>query len=460
MPKKIPSEIKIYIKRYSGNENSLSVRKISDKVKHKFGISISKSYVASILQPSGKSRKTGRKNEVIKYKRKEFPCGFIFLAAFSDLLGFFEQISNLIKNKLPSVTETDIQNYLKYIGLKNFLVAKNLLLKDSEIAYISQVSLSERSNIQLVEKVLATTPINIGKTFFCDKVKPVAHLKMFFTDGTELFCDPVFQSLYDKLPDVITNYALISEVRRKIKTFFKERVFYIGHIERIDSISEVFINFAQGVTSGINKIEAIDISGKTIETYKFGDKKLSFIAGYYPKQLNKKLESIDKIKYKSIHTISGTFAYTSIMARFGLKEGNKEIILNNFILKNRNSKKLIWGLLTNKRTDLESLFKRYFLLWPRLHTAVKEHSREKGQILSDFALTDININTAADLGILWDRINKLFLAKYMVNIVNFRGLITFKDDFCCVKWSDSVKNSTKLLEVSDLYFKGKKLIQI
>jgi hypothetical protein len=199
-----------------------------------------------------------------------------------------------------------------------------------------------------------------------ESLKFVSTLKFSFKNGYVSYLDAKLTTFWDSPCQLQYFSSPLKTAQWHLAQMLKENIIMVAYTKSFDYISTSVVNFLEGLESGIERIGFIAEKNRLLEEQRFSSLKPYFFIGYYPKILAKGfvfLEEVKRFKGFSWEEME-KFYYTTVLTRFLQVKGKKGLILNNVLISHKRTSLPSWGILTNKRGDFSSLFKRYLELWP------------------------------------------------------------------------------------------------
>ena len=373
MPKKIvtPAIRKIILQERRRNPH-LGVRPLSELLKKRHKVMLSKSAISKILTSSGLKDKKGRKNSLLIYKGKSLThCGLFLLRCLDYQVGIFDHLSQELKEYFPKINKELLkrliilasfsalinedskksarrEGFLRLAGLGHFPARKMDYFKDQLSQYKPKVDLKPLKN-------------NLVR---------VSTIKFFFNNGHCSHFDAKMSTLWGGLCKMEQFFLPLRAASKLIEQMIEDKTIILGYTKSFGYLSPLTFDFLKAMDKGIKKIEFLDERGKVLKELKVDLSKISFFIGYYPEILNKGVTSIGRPKrFKSFFWEGvGELLCASSLARFSQPERKQELMLNNVLIKQGASFLPSWGLLTgsisSKKTRVASFLKRYLYLWP------------------------------------------------------------------------------------------------
>ena len=358
----------------------LGVRPLSELLKKKYSIILSKSAINKILVSSGLKEKKGRKNSLLIYKGKSLiHCGLFLLRCLDYQVGIFDYLSLELKSYFPKISEDLLkrliilasfsallnedpkksikrEGFLRLAGLEHFPARKMNYFKDQLSQYKPKVDL----------KLLKDTLISIST------------IKFFFNNGHCSYFDAKMSTLWGGLCRMKQFFLPLRAAVRLIEKMIEDKTIIIGYTKSFGYLSPLTFDFLKAMDKGIKKVEFLDERGKVVKELKVSLPKVSFFIGYYPEILNKGVTSmgtpkgIASLRFKRFKSFFwegiGEFLCRSSLTRFSQPERKQELMLNNVLIKQGASSLPGWGLLTgsisSKKVRVAFFLKKYLYLWP------------------------------------------------------------------------------------------------
>jgi hypothetical protein len=204
----------------------------------------------------------------------------------------------------------------------------------------------------------------------------------------------------------------------------KDKLIMVNYTQSFNCLSPLAIAFIEGLFSGIKKAEFLGTDNRVLDSLDCGLSRPVFLIGYYPKTFAKGTILLEKEKkLKKISLLKELF-YTSALTRFAQAKTDKGIVLNNILLKSRESLAASWGLLSDKRANFEPFLEKYLCLWPdRDKTFLADmkiiensfFTKEEENDLAGLIPGSITIEKEADLA----KIAEILLSLFKAEVADF-----------------------------------------
>lgn len=383
MKKKIDARLKKLVLNQHKNNPGLGVRKLADLLEKKYGVSLSKSSVHSVLQAKGAKFKKGRKEAKLVYEKKSIPeAGLLLLRCIDSQIGFFEHISNELNIYTPKLKKELLKKFIILTSLASLSVEK-LDIVVCKKSYLRLAGLykfpAKKFNYfkQLIKRYQPSVELKpLEKNLIL-----IAGVKIIFRDGSYIFSDPKLTTLWDNLPQIDYFFASFKSCKERIVRMLEQRCLVFAYTKSFDYLSDLVFKLNKSKESQIEKIEFFDLNSKLIKQIRV-DKKVDIILGYYPKGIAKGVKfSKNRGSYSRVHLEQlGSFYLMNVCAEFLQSSGNKSVTLNNVLINTKSYGLPNWGIITFlarlSKEKVKVIFKNYIYLWPELEKNLFEGTKE------------------------------------------------------------------------------------
>jgi len=345
----------------------LGVRGLSRLLKEKHQLNISKSTISTVLKTKGTQSARGRKKHLLLYQGKSIQdCGLLLLKAIDSQVGFYDFLKEELRAYFPHLSVNLIKKLIIMFSFSSYIggqVEKNVkrpgFLRLCECFFYPAKSV----------KYFSLRTVNYKPAISLEKIKErlklVSTVKFYFLNETIGFSDAKLTTLWDGPCNIDDFFMPLYHVRASVSRLLKDKTIIIGYTKSFDYLSTLTISFISGISSGINKIELLDEKGKVLERIECNLSNPAFLMGYYPKILNKGAAFLEKAKrFKRLLLIESETFYVPVLTRFSQPKGNQAVILNNILTKTKERMLPNWAVLTDRKTNLAYLLKKYLLVWP------------------------------------------------------------------------------------------------
>ncbi|MFA5008581.1 MAG: hypothetical protein WC546_05110 [Candidatus Omnitrophota bacterium] len=383
----------------------VGVRALSKLLKEKHQLDISKSTVSAVLKAKGISSALGRKKHLLLYQGKLIKdCGLLLLKAIDSQLGLFDFLKEELRAYFPHLAANEISKLTAMFSFSSYIggdIGKNIK-RPGFLRICGCYFYPAKSVKYFSSRIINYKPaISLGK--IKERLTLVSTIKFYFLNNTTGFTDAKLTTLWDSPCNIENFFVPLYQLKANLLRLLKDKTIIIGYTKSFDYLSSLTIDFVDGISSGIKRIELLDKNGKVLEKIGCDLENPALIMGYYPKILNKGAAFLEKAKrFKALANtnIEGPILYVPVSTRFSQPKGNKAVILNNILIKNKERMLPSWAVLTDKKTNLAGILKKYLFIWPYMEKAFLSDMK----IIENFFL---NKETKKDL------------VKYIPDILNF-----------------------------------------
>ncbi|MEI8349601.1 MAG: helix-turn-helix domain-containing protein [Candidatus Omnitrophota bacterium] len=367
MRAKIDARLKNLVVRLAKSNKGLGVRLLAKLIKEKHGIALSKSAVQNIFKQGHIKQSRGRKTYLSRYQRKDIvPCGFLLLKAIDSQVGLFDLLTDQLRMYFARMQPALLK---KIIMLVTFSSYQGLTTKVSarEPGFLRITDL--RSYPARKVKFFLSRIADYKPLVTVEKIKPllepVSTVKFYFGNNTVGYTDANFSTIWDSPCRISHFFQPYYYVLSRLSAMLRDQTLILYYTQSFNYLSPLVVSFIDGLATGITKVELLGPSGAVIHQENHAIPKLSFLIGYYPKIIAKGMTFLEKEQhFKKVEGFWQDLSYAYILTRFSQPKGNKGIITNSILVKTIKKSLPSWAVLTDKRTNIAALLKRYLLLWP------------------------------------------------------------------------------------------------
>jgi len=350
----------------------LGVRPLSELLKNKYSIILSKSAINKILVSSGLKEKKGRKNSLLIYKGKSLThCGLFLLRCLDYQVGIFDYLSHELKSYFPKINKDLLKQLIILASFSAFLNEdlKKSIKREGFLRLAGLGHFPARKMDYFKEQLSQCKP-KVDLKPLKNTLVRVSTIKFLFNNGHCSYFDARMSTLWNG-PCKMEQFSLpLRAASKLIGQMIEDKTIIIGYTKSFGCLSPLTFDFLKAMDKGIKKVEFLDERGKVVKELKVSLPKVSFFIGYYPEILNKGVTPIGRPKrFKSFFWEGiGGFLCASSLTRFSQPERKQELMLNNVLIKQGASSLPSWGLLTgsisNAKVRVASYLKKYLYLWP------------------------------------------------------------------------------------------------
>lgn len=408
MRKAIPLSVKNKVLKEKSSNPHLGVRGLAILLKEKHKINISKSAIHNILKAKGLKLRKGRKRSILLYKRKAIPeCGLFLLRCIDQEIGLVEKIAEYLKAYFPRIKEDLLKRLILLMSFSSYLgggIGKNIK-KNGFLRIAGLTTLSHKKIDYFFERIGEYNPA-ISLKELKDNLKLATTIKLYFQNGDIGYCDGSLTTLWDSPCKIDDFFSFLPCAKTKVSQIAKDKIFMLCYTKSFGHISPTLLQFITGLGSGIKKVDFLGKRAEVLDSISYSNLKLSFFIGYYPRILDKGLDFLEKAKkFKEIDVLGDKVLHTAISTRFSQFKDNKGVILDNILIKRKERSLPSWGILTDKKENINSILKKYLILWPYMESAFLEEIKiienfflksQKSKDLVAFLPKTLNLEKEAD----------------------------------------------------------------
>jgi len=413
--KKVTPALKRLVLQERRNAPHLGVRPLSELLKKKHKINLSKSAISKILTSSGLKEKKGRKSSLLIYKGKSLThCGLFLLRCLDNQVGIFDYLSQELKTYFPKISK-DLLKQLIILASFSALINEDPKKSIKRRGFLRLAGLGHfpARKMDYFKNQLSQHKPKIDLKPLKDTLVRVSTIKVFFNSGYCSHFDAKMSTLWKGPCKAEQFFSPLRAASKLIEQMIEDKTIIIGYTKSFGYLSPLTFDFLKAMDKGVKKVEFLDERAKVVKEMKVSLPKISFFIGYYPEILNKGVVSIGRPKrFKSFSWQGvGEALCASSLTRFSQPERKQELMLNNVLMKQGASLLPSWGLLTgsisSKKAKVASFLKKYLYLWP---------NAEKS-FIDDMRVIEKSIfNPSKDRG---------YLAKMLPRNLIFKDLLDF-----------------------------------
>lgn len=393
----------------------LGVRPLSELLKRKHKINLSKSAINKILISSGLKDKKGRKKSLLIYKAKGLThCGLFLLRCLDYQVGIFDYLSRELKEYFPKMSK-ELLKQLIILASFSALINEDPKKSIKREGFLRLAGLGHfpARKMDYFRRRLSRHKPRVDLKSLKENLVRVSTIRILFNNGYCSHFDAKMSTLWSGPCKMEQFSSSLRAAVKLIEQMIEDKTIIIGYTKSFGYLSPLTFDFLKSMDKGIKKVEFLDERGKVLKGLKVNLPKASFFIGYYPEILNKGVTSIGRSKrFKSFFWEGiGEFLCVSSLTRFSQPELKQELTLNNVLIKQGASFLPSWGLLTgnisSRKVRIASFLKKYLYLWP---------DAEKS-FIEDMRIIEKSIfNPSKDRG---------YLAKMLPKSLVFKDLLDF-----------------------------------
>ncbi len=384
MPKGIvTSTLRRIVLREKRHAPHLGVRPLSQLLRQKHKITISKSAVNKILTGSGLKEKKGRKRSLLIYKGRTLEhCGLFLLRCLDYQIGIFDYLSQELKSYFPKLTK-DLLKQLIILTSFSALInekPKKSAQREGFLRLAGLKALPARKLSYFQHQLSQHKPqIDLGP--LRDSLILVSSLKFYFNNGYCSYFDAKMSTFWNGPCRIREFFLPLRSATKLIQGMIDSKTIIVGYTKSFGYLSPLTFDFLKAIDKGIKKIEFLDSRGRVIEQKRINLSKVSFFIGYYPEAISKGMSFVARPKrFKSFFWGGvGEFLCASSLTKVAQHQGKQQLILNNVLIKPSATALPTWGLLTGNisqnKLKVASFLKKYLYLWPNAQKRFIEDMR-------------------------------------------------------------------------------------
>lgn len=367
MAKKIQASTKRIVVGEHNKNPHLGVRALAKLLKDKHNINLSKSTISNILRKKGAPAKRGRKKALLSYQKKDISdCAFILLRCIDSKVGLFDCLVDELKIYFPKISATLLKKILILVSLSAYRKepVKDSIQRSGFLRMAELYSLPARRLSYFLDSLTEYKPAIEAHKLRHNTAKVLA-VKFYFENGTVSFCDGTFSTLWDGPCSMDDFSSTFLHTKDNLSRMIKQKSIMINYTKSFDYLSKLAFNFIEGIESGLKRVEILGQKGAILDTIKLKDFNPSFFIGYYPKIVGKGIKFLEKVtRFKRLRAPLADVLYAEVATQFSGSKGKKELILHNLLTKSKARSLPSWGILTNRKRNIDRFLADYLLFFP------------------------------------------------------------------------------------------------
>jgi len=373
MPKKIVTPaLRRIVLGEKRRARHLGVRPLSELLKKKHKIVLSKSAINKILISSGLKEKKGRKKSLLIYKGKGLShCGLFLLRCLDYQIGIFDYLSQELKKYFPKISKDLLERLIILASFSSLINEKpEQSAKKEGFLRLAGLGHFPARKMDYFQDQLSQHKPEVDLKPLKDTLVRVSTIKFFFNNGHCGYFDAKMSTLWSG-PCEMEQFSLpLRAASKLIEQMIEDKTIILGYTKSFGYLSPLTFDFLKAMDKGIEKIEFLNERGGVVKELKVSLPKVSFFIGYYPEILNKGITFIGRPKrFKSFFWQGlGEFLCASSLTRLSQPERKQELMVNNVLMKPGDSLLPSWGLLTgsisSNKAKVACFLKKYLYLWP------------------------------------------------------------------------------------------------
>jgi len=376
MRKKIDSKVRATVLRLKKTKPHLGVRDIAEYFKSHYNLPLSKSAVAAILVSRGLKSRKGPKYAIALYKGRELTgAGLFLLAGVDQRFGLSgAAAASFARAGFTPLEATSAKGRLPLTGLANLIFFLSLAAQAglSPVQAFSRKDLLRISGFKglkrgQVKEFLAWLSAVQPQVEFSEVrrgMAQVSSIKLDFVNGAQVFCDAGMRTFFKGVCRASEFFLPLEVVRRNIAAMLSKNTLTVAYTKSFDYLSRECLGFLSGAPSGLRRVSALDLDGRTLEEFSVPSGKLSFVVGFYPKILSRGLSGLARSsRLKKIDLPLGGLYYSQAAAKTVAGGAQANLAVNVFLLKaGAKNSPAYWGLISDRQDP--GALADYFYAWP------------------------------------------------------------------------------------------------
>jgi hypothetical protein len=451
----------------------LGVRDISRILKEKHALNISKSTISTILRAKGIKSTPGRKKHVLLYQSKLIKdCGLLLLKAIDSELGLYDLLKDGLRAYFPSLNANLLKKLITMFSFSSY-IGGNIedAAKRPGFLRLCECFSYPAKNVKYFSSRTANYKPAISLEEIKKRIRLVSTIKFYFQNNSTGFSDAKLTTLWDGACNIDDFFMPLYYVKAKLSRLIKDKTIIIGYTKSFDYLSPLTVRFIDGISSGINKIELLGEGGKVLEKIECNLSSPVFAIGYYPKILGKGASFLEKAKrFKRLPAATGSGLYVPVLTRFSQSKGAQAVILNNILIKNKEKMLPNWAVLTDRKTNLADLLKKYIFIWPYMEKSFlsdmkiienffmnKEGKKNLGAHIPDI----LSFEKDADFKQVADILAVIFKEQFKETaLINNYGQYILGKDFCKIVMKSVSAETKKEINNTCLYVADRRVFVV
>ncbi len=384
MPKKkITSSLKKIVLGERNRAPHLGVRPLSELLKKKYKVILSKSTINKILISSGLKDKKGRKESLLIYKAKGLThCGLFLLRCLDYQIGIFDYLSHELKEYFPKISKDLLKQLIILASFSAFINEDpRRSIKRKGFLRLAGLRHFPARKMDYFKDQLAQHKPKVDLKSLKDNLVSVSTIRVLFNNGYCGHLDAKMSTLWNGPCKIEQFFSSLRAATKLVEQMVENKTIIVGYVKSFGYLSPLAFDFLKAMDKGIKKVEFLDERGRVLKVLKVNLPKASFFIGYYPEILNKGVMPIGRLRrFKSFFWEGvGELLCVSSLTRISQLERKQELMLNNVLIKQGASFLPSWGLLTgnisSKKGRIASFLKKYLYLWPNAEKSFIEDMR-------------------------------------------------------------------------------------
>ncbi|MBU0694052.1 MAG: hypothetical protein KKC11_05215 [Candidatus Omnitrophica bacterium] len=417
----------------------LGVRAVAALLKEKYKVDISKSAVHSILSSQGIKEKKGRKQSLLMYRKQEIEIlGLLLLRCIDSEVGLFEHIAGELGVYFAKVEQNLLRKIIMLVSFSSF--CKEDPRKKCFLRTAGFYTFPSRKIDYFSKRIRDCKPA-INLQGLRKNLNLVSTVKFYFENNDVGYCDGRFSTFWDSPCYMRDFFAPIRVVKRKINWMLKNKVVMVNYTKSFDYLSPLILRFANGLISGLKKIELLTEKEEVLEELRFTPFKPDFFFGYYPKILSKGIVLIGKQpRFKKLSWLGEDIFYVSLLTKFLQPKEKQGVTFNNVLIAPKKKFLPFWGLVTNKKQGIEPFLKQYLLYWPYMEKSFSQEmeimekfysTKLEKKDLSEFIPQTIVFEEKEDFARIGEILASIFNQRIgEIELKSTKGKLILGKDFC------------------------------
>lgn len=448
----------------------LGVRGISKLLKEKHKLNISKSTINNILRLKGIESQRGRKRHAIFYQRKYIKdCAHLLLKAVDSQIGLSDFLKGQLHAYFPHLNTNLLKKIILLFSFSSYVGADlERNIKRPGFLRLAGCYAYPAKSVKYFRRRLADYKPAIGLGKIKENAVLASTVKFYFLNNSTGFVDAKLTTLWDGLCNIEDFFLPLYHVASRLAQLQKDKIVVINYTKSFDYLSATTLNFINGLSTGIKRIEILDEKGKILERVEWNITNPAFLLGYYPKILSKGAVFLEKEKrFKRFINLNGEVLYAPILTRFLQAKGAKAVILNNILVKSKERLLPNWAILTDRKVNLGYFLRKYLHYWPYMEKAFLRDmkdienfflNKDTSKNLSKHIPEILNFEKEADFAEITAMLAAIFKEQFAsLTFTGCAGEYIIGKDFCKIVIKNIAVNLKEKINNANLYLDNKRL---
>jgi hypothetical protein len=451
----------------------LGVRGLARLLKEKHQLDISKSAINIFLRAKGISAARGRKKHLSLYQTKIIQdCGLLLLKAVDSQFGFYDFLKDGLRAYFPHLNVNSIKKLILMFSF-SYSIGGNIRQNARRPGFLRLCDLFSypSKNVKYFSSRVSNYKPSVSLAEIKERIRLVSTIKFYFQNNSVGFSDAKLTTLWDGPCNIDDFFMPLHHVKKKLSGLLKDKSIIIGYTKSFDYLSAITLNFINGMSSGVSRLELLDEKGKAIEKIECNLSNPVFAIGYYPKIISKGSAFLEKAKrFKRLSFMENEILYVPMLTRFSQPKGPQAVILNNILIKNKAMMLPGWGVLTDRKINLAHLLKNYLFIWPYMEktflTDMKKIEnffleKKDRKDFAEYIPEIINFEKEADFKQITDILAKVFKEQFrQAAFIGNPGQYVLGRDFCKIVMKNLSAEVKKEINNACLYIENRRVFVI